>query len=89
VKIDWSVDPEAVASLAVTNAHYRLKAVTQTDGSRLEANWGQDTEPNAKIQRYLVSRHATSNPQGRANGRLPLRSEEDHASAAAASRRSP
>jgi hypothetical protein len=61
VKIDWSVDPEALARLAVSNANFRLKVVTQTNGSRLEANWGQDTEPNAKIRRYLVERRLTTN----------------------------
>lgn len=61
VKIDWSVDPEALARLAVSNTNFRLKVVTQTNGSRLEANWGQDTEPNAKIRRYLVERRSTTN----------------------------
>jgi hypothetical protein len=89
VKIDWNTDPEALVSLVLSNRNYHLKVVTQTDGSRLEANWGPDTEPNAKIQRYLVERYSTSNPQGRANGRQPLRSDTNQTSAAATSRRSP
>ena len=88
VRIDWSVDPQALARLALSNGNYRLKVVTQTNGSRLEANWGQDTEPNAKIQRYLVERYAF-NPQGGANGRQPLGSDTNRTPAAAAYRRSP
>jgi hypothetical protein len=89
VKIDWSVDSEALARLAASNGNYRLKVVTQTNGSRLEANWGKDTEPNARIQRYLVARYETSNPQGGANGRQPFHPETNRTSPAAASRRSP
>ena len=79
VKIDWSVDPEALTSLVLSDANYRLKVVTQTNGSKLEANWGKDTEPNAKIQRYLLKRHSTSNhPAAGKAGLAPLLAIERH-----------
>ncbi len=89
VKIDWEVDPQALASLALSNSDYRLKVVTQADGSKLEANWGADTEPNAKIKRYLIARYSASNAQGAANGRAAASLGSNGTSPGVASRRSP
>src|SRR4051794_15230597 len=49
VKIDWNVDPDVLATAIATGDKFTVKVVTQLDGSRLEANWGPDTEPNQKI----------------------------------------
>ena len=89
VKIDWDVDPQALASLALSNSDYRLKVVTQADGSRLEANWGEDTEPNAKIKQYLVAVYSASNSQSVANGGAAASLRSRSTSPRAASRRSP
>jgi hypothetical protein len=48
-KIDWSFDP-------ATWKGDPIWIVTQLDGSRLEARWGPDTEPNRKVQDYLLSK---------------------------------
>ncbi len=58
VKIDWNAEPEALAKSALAGRN--LKIVTQLDGSRLEANWGPDTEPNRKVAEYLIKRYSTN-----------------------------
>ena len=58
VKIDWNAEPEALAKNALAGGN--LKIVTQLDGSRLEAKWGPDTEPNRKVAEYLIKRHSTN-----------------------------
>ena len=55
VKIDWRIDPAELQQLADNNPTATVKVVTRPDGSRIRAQWGADTEPNAKIMRYLRS----------------------------------
>ena len=55
VKIDWSFDPAAWRGGPV-------HVVTQLDGSRLEANWGRDTEPNQKVHDYLEKKKGAGKP---------------------------
>ena len=56
VRIDWNVKPPELAKTALANGESAVKVVTQSDGSRLEANWGPDTEPNRKVAHYLIYR---------------------------------
>lgn len=60
VKVDWNVRPEALAKAALADGPASVKVVTQLDGSRLEAKWGEDTEPNQKVGRYLIKRFSTN-----------------------------
>ena len=55
VKVDWNADPEALAK-----AFPDVKVVMQLDGTKLEAKWGADTEPNAKVGRYLSEKYSGS-----------------------------
>ena len=59
VKIDWNAKPDLLTKAVL--AGDKVKVVTQVDGSKLEARWGEDTEPNQKIARYLIKGYSTSN----------------------------
>ncbi len=61
VKIDWQVDITNLQELVRTNPRVRVHVVTRMDGLPLRAKWGPDTEPNAKIVRYLKMTLTTSN----------------------------
>jgi hypothetical protein len=61
VKIDWQVDVGRLLEAARGNSIPTIRVVTRLDGSRLQAKWGPDTEPNAKIMRYLKMTLTTSN----------------------------
>jgi len=54
VKIDWNVNFDALLQLARTNPAATPRLVTRLDGSKLDAKWGRDTEPNSKIKDYLL-----------------------------------
>jgi hypothetical protein len=60
VKVDWDVRPEALAKAAIANGELSITVVTRLDGSKLEAAWGDDTEPNRKVARYLIKRFSAS-----------------------------
>ena len=61
LKIDWRVDPEHLLQVTRRNANATIHVVTRLDGSRPIAVWGSDTEPNAKILRYLKTTLTISN----------------------------
>ena len=63
IKIDWLVDPERLLQAARSNANVTIRVATRLDGSRPIAVWGTDTEPNAKIMRYLRTTLTTSNAE--------------------------
>ena len=58
VKIDWNVNSTTLAKDALVGGESAVRVVTQLDGSRLEAQWGRDTEPNRKVGRYLIKKHS-------------------------------
>jgi len=53
VKIDWQVDTGRLLQAAHNDSNITIHIVTRLDGSKLFAVWGPDTEPNAKIMRYM------------------------------------
>lgn len=53
VRIDWHADITNLLETARRDSNVPVLVVTKADGSRLRAVWGPDTEPNAKIVRYL------------------------------------
>jgi hypothetical protein len=57
-KIDWTADTASLTKIALATGESGLNVVTQINGSRLEARWGPDTEPNRKVARYLIQRHS-------------------------------
>ena len=59
VRIDWTAEPAALAKAALSDGESAIRAITQLDGSKLEARWGPDTEPNRKVGRYLVQKYST------------------------------
>jgi len=61
VKIDWKVDVKHLQQIAHTNPNVAIHVVTRLDGTPLQAVWGPDTEPNAKIMNYIKSTLTTSN----------------------------
>ena len=61
VKIDWNVDPPALAKAVLTKGESAVFVVTQKNGSKLEAKWGPDTEPNRKVALHLIRRFGSSN----------------------------
>ncbi len=60
VKIDWQVDVRQLQQMARNDSNVTLRVVTRLDGSRLKSSWGADTEPNAKILRYLQASLGTN-----------------------------
>ena len=60
VKIDWQVDVRQLQQMARSDSNVTLRVVTRLDGSRLRSSWGADTEPNAKILRYLQASLGTN-----------------------------
>lgn len=54
VKVDWSVDPEALVRKVMQEGEGSIQVVTRPDGKPLEAGWGLGTEPNWKIVQYLI-----------------------------------
>ena len=61
VKIDWQVDVKHLQELVRSNPNATIRVVTRLDGLPLQAVWGPDTEPNAKIMSYLKTTLTTSN----------------------------
>jgi hypothetical protein len=61
VKIDWQVDVKHLQELVRSNPNATIRVVTRLDGLPLQAKWGPDTEPNAKIMSYLKMPLTTSN----------------------------
>ena len=61
VKIDWQVDVKHLQELVRSNPNATIRVVTRLDGLPLQAEWGPDTEPNAKIMNYLKTTLTTSN----------------------------
>jgi hypothetical protein len=61
VKIDWQANTEHLLQAVRSDSNATAHLVTRLDGSRLQAVWGPDTEPNAKIMRYLKMTLTTSN----------------------------
>lgn len=61
VKVDWNVEPMVLARSAEEDGESGIRVVTQLDGSRLEAKWGTDTEPNRKVAGYLAHRYSSTN----------------------------
>ena len=61
VKIDWQVDVKHLQELVRSNPKATIRVVTRLDGLPLQAVWGPDTEPNAKIMSYLKMTLTTSN----------------------------
>jgi hypothetical protein len=53
VKIDWQVDINNLQETVRTNPAATIRVVTRMDGLPLQARWGRDTEPNAKIVNYF------------------------------------
>lgn len=53
VKIDWHVNLRQLSGAAKQDRNLRVQIVTRLDGMPLKTRWGPDTEPNAKILRYL------------------------------------
>ena len=74
VKIDWDAKPAELAKLAVAQGETAVRVVTRPDGSRLEANWGPDTEPNRKVARYLINRYSASARTNAAESLSPVNS---------------
>jgi hypothetical protein len=62
VRVDWNAEPPELLKRVRANGETSLKVVTQADGSRLEAVWGPDTEPNHKLARYLLEQNIHSQP---------------------------
>jgi len=60
VKIDWQADTGRLLQAAHNDSNITIHVVTRLGGSRLFAVWGPDTEPNAKIMRYLKTTLTTS-----------------------------
>jgi hypothetical protein len=63
VKIDWQVDTRGLLQMIQDNSNIVIHVVSRLDGSRLESVWGADTEPNAKIVRYLKAAGNARGPQ--------------------------
>ena|SRR5258706_16333366 len=61
IKIDWSADPVALAKAQSLSNEVPFQVVTKLDGSRVDARWGEDTEPNRKIYDYLKEKKGRSN----------------------------
>jgi hypothetical protein len=61
VKIDWQVDVRHLQQVARSEPNATIHVVTRLDGSPLQAVWGPDTEPNAKIMSYLKATLTKSN----------------------------
>jgi len=61
VKIDWQVDVKNLQEMVRSNPSAKIRVVTRMDGLPLQARWGPDTEPNAKIMSYLKTTLTTSN----------------------------
>jgi len=53
VKVDWHVDVGNLQQSVRNNSNATIHAVTRLDGAPLQAVWGPDTEPNAKIMNYI------------------------------------
>jgi hypothetical protein len=63
VKIDWQVDVGRLQQIVRSNSNATIHIVTRLDGLPLQAVWGADTEPNAKIMSYLRATLATTNTE--------------------------
>jgi hypothetical protein len=53
VRIDWKADTKGLLQAAHAHSNASIRVVTRLDGSGLWTKWGNDTEPNGKIMRYL------------------------------------
>lgn len=53
VQIDWQADVAALTQAARSGTNVTLRPITRPDGAKLRATWGEDTEPNEMIYRYL------------------------------------
>jgi hypothetical protein len=60
VKIDWLVDVGHLQQVARSDPNATVHVITRLDGSPLQAVWGADTEPNAKIMSYLKAKLTTT-----------------------------
>jgi hypothetical protein len=63
VKINWQVDVGHLQQIARSDPNATIHIITRLDGSPLQAVWGADTEPNAKIMSYLRATLATTNTE--------------------------
>lgn len=56
IEVDWNANPVVLAKLQARSNEVPFEVVTKLDGSRVDARWGEDTEPNRKIYAYLKKR---------------------------------
>jgi hypothetical protein len=68
IKVDWSADPTALAKLEARSNEVPFEVVTKLDGSKVDARWGEDTEPNRKIYVYLKNRTEAPAPNHSSTG---------------------
>ena len=59
--IDWQTDPKRLLQDVRSRPNVTIHVVKRLDGSEPLAKWGEDTEPNARILRYLKTTLTASN----------------------------
>lgn len=68
VKVDWTANPAILSKLQAHSNEVPFQVVTKLDGSKVDARWGEDTEPNRKIYLYLKRRgEASAHDRGSTN----------------------
>ena len=60
IQVDWTANPVALAKLQARSNEVPFEVVTKLDGSKVDAVWGEDREPNRKIYVYLKNRTEAS-----------------------------
>ncbi len=56
VSINWNADPKELSNAQPLGNEIPFRVVAKQDGSAVDACWGEDTEPNRQIYKYLKKR---------------------------------